>query len=437
MSKIRVALVKPPERTSLDFGCFSLAVLAAYQKDIALVKIFDSTSQPIDEAATAVNAWAPNIIGVTTMAIDSVGPTVALIKRIREIGYTGLVVAGGHGATMLPSELLENGADAVVYGEGESTFREVITSGVSEEVRGLFLLQEGKLTKTPPRPPLDMDQLPPPARHLMNPPQGDLVMLETSRGCPHHCAFCETTKFHGNQWRGRSPQNVARDVHDLVSAGAKIITISDDNFLANPERAKQISEELSNKKLPLFFIFSARSDDLLRDPEVIPALARSHFLRVNVGVETVAPELSAIIRKTITLDEHRRAFQAMREAGIYSVASFIVGLPGETEQMRSGYLQASVELADSAVFLPFQPLPGIDLGDGSCQPEPWCIELAEALTKQFQIHPSVIKKLLKAAREPTVRGMLARTSLQNRLKSRALDKESSSWLQEELQKISS
>jgi len=206
-----------------------------------------------------------------------------------------------------------------------------------------------------------------------------------------------------------------------VDRGALIIQITDDNFTANPKRAIKICNELENRNLPLFFVFSARSDDLLSDPEFIPSLAKANFLRAAIGVETPDEKMSRQIGKGISLKQHKLAFDGLRKAGIYTVASFIVGLPEETEQIRQNYVEIACELADSVTFVPFLPLPGTEMDDGSVTPQVWSVECAAKLTREFRQNPKNIERLLQAAKEPSIRGILARRSLQKRIAENILD----------------
>lgn len=435
---MRVTLIKPPERSKLNFGSFSLAVLATAVRDIAMVHILDLTDLNISEAVKKTIETKPDLVGVTTMGLASVGPAATFLKALRNRGFRKLLIAGGHGATMSPKPLLGSGADAVVYGEGETTFRELINLGISEKVRGLILLRNGNILKTPPRPLIQsLDSLAEPARDLAGPPPDGIVLLETSRGCPHGCVFCETTRFHGRIWRARSPEVVAKDVKNLVNKhNAIIIQIADDNFMANPERVLRICELLQDGPLPLFFLFSSRSDDLIRHPKIISSLAKAHFLRANIGVETVNLGIMQRIRKIITFEQHKKAFALMRDAGIYTVASFIVGLPGEIEDIHQSYVDAAVELGvDAARFLPLQPLPGTPMESGTGEPEPWCVECAVKMTMQFERHPVVLRRLLDAAKEPTVRGTLARASLNRRLRENVLEAYDAKIIANELRKL--
>ncbi len=421
--RLNVTLVKPPEQSSLNFGCFSLAVLASAIEDIANVKILDATNLKPEKAVQKILSSRPDILGITAMSVSSVEPICKLIRLLRKNGFQSKLLVGGHGASVLPQPVLESGADAVVYGEGEQTLREVILQGISDNTAGLVMMREGKILKTASRRLLDLDTLVMPAKKWISTPKDALYLLETSRGCPHRCRFCETSSFFRSTWRSRSPEKVVKDIETLVDKGALIIQITDDNFTANPKRAIKICNELENRNLPLFFVFSARSDDLLSNPELIPSLAKAKFLRAAIGVETPDEKISQQIGKGISLEQHKLAFDGLRKAGIYTVASFIVGLPEETEQTRKNYVNIACELADSATFVPFLPLPGTEMADkaSSAKPQPWSVECAAKLTRQFRQNPKNIERLLQAAQKPSIRGILAKRSLQKRIAENILD----------------
>jgi anaerobic magnesium-protoporphyrin IX monomethyl ester cyclase len=420
---LKVTLVKPPEQSSLNFGCFSLAVLASAIEDIANVKIVDATNLKLEEAVRTILSSRADILGITAMSVSSVEPIGILIKLLRKNGFQGKLLAGGHGASALPQPLLESGADAVVYGEGEQTLRQAILQDISVNIAGLVMIRDGKILKTPPRQLIDLDTIAMPAKKWVTTPKDSLYLLETSRGCPHRCKFCETSSFFRSTWRSRSPEKVVTDIERLVDRGALIIQITDDNFTANPKRAIKICNELENYNLPLFFVFSARSDDLLSDPELIPSLAKANFLRAAIGVETPDEKISQQIGKDISLEQHKLAFDGLRKAGIYTVASFIVGLPQETEQTRRNYVDIACELSDSATFVPFLPLPGTEMDDGSVKPQLRSVECAAKLTREFRQNPKNIRRLLQAAKEPSIRGILAKRSLQKRIAENILDKQ--------------
>lgn len=420
----KILLVKPPERSSFNFGAFSLGVLAAAVRDLAEIEILDATDLSLDEAVGAVEARQPDLVGVTAMGFSSVAPVAAFVRRLATAGNGGFaIVAGGHGASSLPDEILAAGAGAVVVGEGEVTFRRLVEEGI-EACRpgdpGLALLDGGRVVTGPPQKlAFPLDRLCEPARDLMPPPADGVHLMETSRGCPHVCSFCEATRFYGRRWRGFSPRRVVEEVRRLVEVfGAFVIEFADDNFTASPQRVLRICEALRGETLPAFFLVSARADDLVSRPDLIPALAEARMLRVSVGVETLDPAVAAGVGKPIPAEVYRDAFHRMRKLGIFSVASLIVGLPGETPEARARSIELAVEAApDAARFLPFLPVPGSPIRGDRPAYQPDSADAHDALrfTRAFYADPGVHGRLERAAEEGGVRGLLAQGTLDHEL----------------------
>lgn len=413
-----VVLVKPPEQTRFSFGAFSLAVLAAAVRDLAAVHILDATDLTPAETVTKIETLRPDWIGITSMALTSLPAVCQLIGAIRQRLPEVRLVVGGHGASMLPRLPLEAGADAVVRGEGESALRLLLEQGLQADLPGVVLRGAGDLASDLPAAPLiqPLDRLPSPARDLIAVPANGVHLLETSRGCPHSCRFCETTRFYGRRWRPFSPGRVAAEVRRLVrDFGAWIIEITDDNFAADHRRVMDICRELSKEELPAFFLLSARADDLHTHKELLPAMAAARMLRISVGVETLSPQLARSAGKYIPLEVYQGIFERMRELKMFSVASFIVGLPGELPSERAGALEAALAVApDSAQFIPFYPfreVPMAALHQG-LDPAPDAVRDAERFTVAFYRHVEVENRLRQAEEGSDIRARLARGTLE-------------------------
>ncbi|MCU7924098.1 MAG: B12-binding domain-containing radical SAM protein [Candidatus Thiodiazotropha sp. (ex Dulcina madagascariensis)] len=416
----RLLLIKPPESSDFNFGAFSLGVLAAAVQDLVEVTILDATRMPQEEAADIAWRARPDWLGITAMGVTSVSAVSTLLRQLRKHPHANrktLLMAGGHGATGLPQPLLEAGADLVVLGEGEITLRRILSTGFVPGMEGTACLLDGRLCTGLAAPLVaPLDALLPPARHLMPPPEDDVHLLETSRGCPHACEFCETTRFFGRRWRYKSPERVVEEArHLLEEQGAWIIHICDDNFTASRRRVRSICELLSDGPLPPLIMVSARADDLAADQNLLPAMASANMLRIAIGVETLDPRLAAAAGKSIAAETYRSVFDRMRELGMFSVASFIVGLPGEDASMRQRNLSLAVETApDCARFVPFIPMPGVPMAGDQRQWAPDSEHVREAyrLNREFLNAASVHKRLKIAAAAGGVRSILARGVLE-------------------------
>jgi radical SAM superfamily enzyme YgiQ (UPF0313 family) len=419
----KVLLIKPPERSFFNFGAFSLGVLASAIRDKADVTIIDATDLSITDTLQTISSYSPHILGITAMGLTSVKPVKLLIEAIKrnvKAKSNGLketlIIVGGHGASMAYESLLEAGAHAVVIGEGETTFQSIVMNGIETGKEGMACMKGGYLVVGLPQTLIrPLDRLGFPARDLMPLPPDGIHLMETSRGCPHSCGFCETTRFHGRTWRPYSPERVVTEVNNLVNKyNAWIIHFADDNFAANQHRVIDICQGLKKRQLPAFIMVSARADDLASNPEMVQEMASARILRVSVGVETLEPEISNTINKPISIECYKEAFSSLRQHGIFSVASFIIGIPGEKPEMRQRALRLALGAGpDSAHFLPFLPLPGIPLysGKGLYDPDQEDIKVANELTEKFRNHKTTIRRLTVAAETGGIRGLLAQAAL--------------------------
>jgi radical SAM superfamily enzyme YgiQ (UPF0313 family) len=415
----KLVLVKPPEHYSWNFGTFSLAVLAAGVRHLADVSIIDAGDMTTAETVEKVWSQEPDLVGVTLMGVPSVKPGINFLQVLQgENPSPGVpVIVGGHGASMLPGELLQAGVDCVVFGEGELTLQDILENGISPGMPGTAVRVGSRVVNGPIRPLVfPLDRINEPVRDLMSPPGDGVHLMETSRGCPHRCEFCETTRFYGTRWRPHSPERVVQEVKRLMDDyGAWLIHFTDDNFTADSKRIKKICRLLIKEKaLPVYFMFFARADDLIKDPELLPLMAEAAMLRIVIGIDTLDLDVGKRVKKTIPLEVYRETFERMREVGIFSIGSLIIGLPGETPEAREKALERLVEAGpDFAQFLPYLPLPGLprDKKHVAYDAHPDDYKEAMRLTRAYVNHPSVIARLEALAEKGEVQGQSAQATL--------------------------
>jgi anaerobic magnesium-protoporphyrin IX monomethyl ester cyclase len=213
-------------------------------------------------------------------------------------------------------------------------------------------------------------------------------------------------------WRPHSPERVAAEVALLVDEyDAWTILLADDNFAASSDRVMEICRRLCKGPLPAAFFASIRADDLVRDPQMATAMAEARILRVTVGVETLEPQAAAHAGKPIDREVYREAFALLRANGIFSLASFITGLPGQQADVDAAVEQAVSAGPDAAVFVPFLPMPGTPLAEGRTAFEPNTRDRknAEKSTAAFFQHPAVRKNLAEAESAGGIRGLMAKS----------------------------
>jgi radical SAM superfamily enzyme YgiQ (UPF0313 family) len=149
----------------------------------------------------------------------------------------------------------------------------------------------------------------------------------TSRGCPHHCAFCS----HGvwkQRYTARSAENVIAEAREIRDMGYRAIHYFDDSLAINRKRLLAICEGLG--ALDVTWRAFVRADQMT--PDVLITMGRNGCAEIGLGVESGSQRVLDAIHKGETVEEQGLAIHWARAAGIRVKAFVIVGLPGETWQ---------------------------------------------------------------------------------------------------------
>ncbi|MGW8271848.1 MAG: B12-binding domain-containing radical SAM protein [Thermodesulfovibrionales bacterium] len=314
-----------------------------------------------------------DVVGISCDT-SRVGAGIEIAARAKEAGVP--VVMGGPHVTFDDEVLREGLCDVIVRGEGEWTFLRVVErvrdGGDLGSVRGIsFMSTQGSVVKTPDADLPELAQLPHPARDLLGVGRyGKLEMggrkmtpIITSRGCPYDCSFCASSSFSGRRWRARAPEQVLREIEEIVGTyGFRGIAFLDDNFTLDPERVKEICERIIQRGLDLYWWCFSRADTILRNEAMVAAMARAGAKYVFMGFESRSAATLDNYRKRLSPDSAGEAVRMLRRYGISTHASFILGDVGETEEMVKDTIRYARELSPEAVqFSLLTPYPGTRL----------------------------------------------------------------------------
>lgn len=373
---MRALLVNPyypiDETPSPPLG---LAFIAAVLEKAGLeVKVLDYVVFPYSQAALAaeIEIFKPAIIGLTavTMTFDN---AIAVVKDAKAADPGITTVMGGPHVTFRAEKTLSEHPelDVIVLGEGEETIVDLVhTLEKRTEWRAILGLayREGpKIIHTGQKPPgIDIDTLPLPARHLL--PLGRYralnlpISMTTSRGCPFKCIFCVGRKMVGAKVRYRDPVKVVDEMESLAAYGFNQINLADDLFTANAGHCTAVCDEIRKRGLTVNWTSFARVDTV--SLTVLEKMKAAGCTAVSFGVETGSPAILKTIRKGITLDQVIAAVNLCTRAGLQPYASFILGLPGETEQTLQETLAFGEQLEELGVSYGFHllaPFPGTEI----------------------------------------------------------------------------
>ena len=289
-------------------------------------------------------------------------------------------VAGGPHPSGCPEEVLEH-FDYAVIGEGEETLPELLSvlqaDGDVSQVRGIAFRRGGRPVFTGSRDHVDLDRYPPFRPPLYGP-------IEISRGCPWHCAYCQTPRLFGHRMRHRSVEAICQyDKHyedkRLVSPNA--FAYGSDGLTANPAAVEQLLKRVSGNIYFGTFPSEVRPDFVT--PEMV-SLVTTYCANkeLHLGGQSGSDRVLRAIHRGHTAADVLQAACLVKDAGLTPVVDFIFGLPGEDKADQA----ATLDCIDSIITEGgkirahyFTPLPGTELA--STQPAPVDPEIDRLLGK--------------------------------------------------------
>ncbi|MBL4614341.1 MAG: radical SAM protein [Magnetovibrio sp.] len=148
----------------------------------------------------------------------------------------------------------------------------------------------------------------------------------TDYGCPYRCTFCVMAQL---TYHTRPLNEVAAELNSLQALGIREFALWDQTFAISRPRALQFLELLPSGKNRFGWTCFTRPDCI--DDELAKMMSDKGCHTVIMGVETAKAETLQVIHKDFSTPQMRTAFAACRRAGLETVATVIVGLPGETK----------------------------------------------------------------------------------------------------------
>jgi len=407
-SKNRVVLVTPPSAVvplystspsdastvkaidvpTIPMIHLGVAYLAASLEEAGFdVKVVDLTftmeeRYEVDRVKDAILNLNPGVIGISsfTSTITSAYRIANAIKKERK--EIPIVIGGPH-ASALPRRTLEEcpSIDAAILGEGEYVFRDFVKALVTmedpREPSGLqgVIFRRGPQLFGDPKPVYiaDLDGLPFPARHLFNlkkyaessyyfdAKRVPVASIVTSRGCPYGCLYCSRASS-GRRFRGRSPENVVRELEQLKKEGFNEVQIVDDDFTEDRLRVLEICRLIKMKEVNMSFnlLGGIRVDKV--DEELLSTMFDAGCYVIHFGVESGDDQVLKYNRKGVTAKQIKQALHLAKKVGYKVIAYVIVGLPGSSLESEHKTINLLQECGPDATRVSIcTPYPGSQL----------------------------------------------------------------------------
>ena len=311
----------------------------------------------------------PALVGLSFLSTTSYPYAKILARQIRAVNSSVKIAFGGVFVTLnAPQVKLQcPEVDFVCRGDGEDLILELLERlDALDTVNGVtWAERSGRVRHNPNRPlTRDLDQWPFPDREglpldfiesmpLDLPAVLSLDMyttIQTSRGCPCPCVFCDIPIFNEGKWRARSPGHVVEELKQLENDGYGSVFFVDDHFLLQPKRIEAICKGVNDNKLTIQWGCEGRVDS--KCMQLFPAMAKAHCRTLMFGIESGSQKILDRLKKEQTLEEIETAVNNAKKAGIEIVHGFfVVGNPDETEEdMRKTFRFAARIRIDSFGF---------------------------------------------------------------------------------------
>jgi radical SAM superfamily enzyme YgiQ (UPF0313 family) len=311
-----------------------------------------------------------DVIGISVIT-RTASPSYQLADFIRSVNPRVKIIFGGPHVSAFPKEALQHG-DIVVMQEGDYTLiellyrlNEYVERPFLSDIKGIAYKQEKEVVVNPPREFLTNEGLN--ALPFPNLPQNVLDYIThqtiiTSRGCPHNCEYCSIIQNFGSRYRCLSiDRSIELIRHHLKRTNAPVF-FADDNFTANPDRAKAILSRCLSEGLEFPRWVCQSRIEAAFDDDLLDLMKKTKMETVIIGFESISNEALRQWRKGSTLEKNREAIERFHAKGIFFHGTFVLGSDVDTpETIRETVAFAKEMKLGTAQFLALTPLPGTPL----------------------------------------------------------------------------
>jgi radical SAM superfamily enzyme YgiQ (UPF0313 family) len=327
-----------------SLGLLTLAGMTPREHECAYFEVRDLTEAadvPTDFDLVAISSFTAQI-----------GEAYALADRFRAAGVP--VVLGGLHVSMRPDEALEH-ADAVVVGEGECTWLDVLADAQHGVLRAKYV----------PARQFDLVDSPMPTFELLDIDRYNRLTVQTSRGCPLRCDFCAASILIAPAYRQKPVERVLAEIDRIRELWRRpFIEFADDNAFVNRRYWKRLLPELARRRVRWF----AETDlSLYEDDELLDLMRESGCAQVLIGLES--PNESELRGLELRNDwkrrwwsDYRAAVRRIQSHGIRVNGCFVLGLDGHGPEIFNDVYDFVEELELFDVQITVQtPFPGTPL----------------------------------------------------------------------------
>lgn len=258
------------------------------------------------------------------------------------------VIMGGFHVTLVPDEAVRF-ADAIVIGEAESVWAEVIDDLRHRTLKPRYQGQQTDLRQVKVDRSLFQGK-----RYL------PIGLIETGRGCRFPCEFCAVQTFYQRRYRRRDIDSVLDELNSLKTQ-KKLFFFVDDNFAGSLRESREVLPALAQSDVRWV---TQMSINAAHDEGFVQELVRAGCRGVLIGFESLNEENLLLMNKRVNTMKggFSAALANLRKHGIAVYGTFVFGYDHDTlESFGEAVEFAREQSMYIAAFNHMTPFPGTPL----------------------------------------------------------------------------
>lgn len=314
-----------------------------------------------------IKGYLPDAVGISMMTFRY-KYLYSILEKIKKSYGNIKIIAGGPHITAWKIKVLEQ-CPAIDFGisrEGELTVRELCEGKELSTIKGLIYREGNNIFFNGERELIDnLDSIPFPKYEKFELDKyNHAIRINSSRGCPYKCIFCQSCSVLGKRWRGRSAANIVDEIQFWYKKGYRNFSFIDDNFTLNKKRIYQLCDEIENRHLDNICLSAPGIRVDLVNRDLLKRMREVGFSYVAFGIEAGNNKILKALKKGFTIEQAEQGVRDAVELGFAVKLYFLVGSPYETLQNVQDSINFALEYPICDVnFGSLMPIPETELID--------------------------------------------------------------------------
>ncbi|MBI4846233.1 MAG: B12-binding domain-containing radical SAM protein [Candidatus Omnitrophica bacterium] len=292
------------------------------------------------------------------------------LKLIRKIS-SAVIIARGHFPQLYPEIVAKNKQiDIVLSGKGFSSLPSIIETIARKKsfkhINGIVYQEDNKIIQNPPEDAYVLDELPFPARELINNGlygsalsiHSKFTTMITSIGCPFKCTYCTDRQI---PYQKRTLSKTIEEIEECrYRFGIREITFLDSTFTIDRERTISFCSQLRKHKIDIKWAIRTRTDYM--DPDLLDELKKAGCISIHYGIESGSSDILKTLKRPTSLNNIEHIIAATVKRNFITLGFFMIGNSGDTINSISDTIQFAKKLPlHFAQFIVTVPLPYTDI----------------------------------------------------------------------------